>query len=83
MACPLNGAVRPVGTNDVQFRMILVRSPNITGSRQGDRMLVSRAALGCGQIVIPVALEQMWRLSQASGRARIDVLDRTNQAIFG
>ncbi len=78
------GERRVLGGEDVLDRMGLVRPVDIARAREGDGVVVARAALG-GQQVVPGppvlagALVEMRALDQLQLGALVDVLDRPDE----
>lgn len=65
----------------MHVRMHLIGSVDITRPRHGDGMVVAGAALGGGQIIPAIALEEMRALDEAERAAGEDVLDRPLQRL--
>ena len=81
VAGALQGRVgRVLGGEQVGLRVQLVGAGQGAGAGHGDGVVVAGAALGGGQIVPAVALEEVRAFDEGEGRAGEDVGDRAGQA---
>ena len=62
--------------------VILIGTPDVPRPRHSDGVVVNRAPLGSGQVIIVTAFEDMRGLGQAAVGAVVDVLDQAKQTLF-